>query len=74
MRGDGATNPDRVVGPGSDPQRLVATTQLTTDERPYWCPSPLTKIQEANKPWVGNRPLAFQFQRLRFPLAAVPPL
>jgi hypothetical protein len=28
----------------------------------------------SNKPWVDNRPLAFQFQCLRFPTAAVPPL
>lgn len=27
-----------------------------------------------NKTWVDNRSLAFQFHRLRFPMAAVPPL
>jgi len=32
------------------------------------------KDKKHNKAWVSNRPLAFQFQHLCFPMAAVPPL
>jgi hypothetical protein len=34
----------------------------------------ISQDSNTNKPWVDNRPLAFQFQLNRFPSAAVPPL
>jgi len=32
------------------------------------------KMEESKKTWVDNRPLASLFHRLRFPIAAAPPL